>query len=310
MNGEKRILGERRVVLGRSKDCDVQVPDANVSRRHAELRQEGASYWVVDLDSTNGIEVNGKRVPAREARGRRHDHGRLDRPRLRPAARTVSNIDVDDGAAGPEDRVPRPPLPLHLADRAQREPRPPHCPRRRAMIIAPGAGGGRRPRAACAGRCAARRRQEPGARRGRGDPARRRRPSRSAAAGRTTCRSTATSSPRPSTRASSRVATGLGRGHRLDQRHVRQRCACDDAAPPWQGRHGPRRRDRFEVRRDERSAAPRASRTPAARAAGTRTPTSASRRSSRSRTGWAARRPARSPRGSLPRRCRRRTAPS
>jgi hypothetical protein len=63
MNGEKRILGERRVVLGRSKECDVQVPDANVSRRHAELRQEGSVWWVVDLDSTNGTEVNGKRVP-------------------------------------------------------------------------------------------------------------------------------------------------------------------------------------------------------------------------------------------------------
>ncbi len=63
MNGKARPLTERRVVLGRSKECDVQVPDANVSRRHAELRQEGSSWWVVDLDSTNGTEVNGRRVP-------------------------------------------------------------------------------------------------------------------------------------------------------------------------------------------------------------------------------------------------------
>jgi pSer/pThr/pTyr-binding forkhead associated (FHA) protein len=33
-----------------------------VSRRHAEVREEGSSYYVVDLDSTNGIEVNGRRV--------------------------------------------------------------------------------------------------------------------------------------------------------------------------------------------------------------------------------------------------------
>jgi pSer/pThr/pTyr-binding forkhead associated (FHA) protein len=26
------------------------------------LRQEGTAYWIVDLDSTNGIEVNGRRV--------------------------------------------------------------------------------------------------------------------------------------------------------------------------------------------------------------------------------------------------------
>ena len=51
-----------RAVIGRSKDADVQVSDPNVSRRHAELRQEGATYWIVDLDSTNGVEVKGKRV--------------------------------------------------------------------------------------------------------------------------------------------------------------------------------------------------------------------------------------------------------
>ena len=55
-------MKQRRVVLGRSRDCDIQLADANVSRRHAELRQEGASYWIVDLGSTNGMEVNGKRV--------------------------------------------------------------------------------------------------------------------------------------------------------------------------------------------------------------------------------------------------------
>jgi Protein of unknown function (DUF3662)/FHA domain len=61
-DGTTHELKQRRVVIGRSRDCDVQLSDANVSRRHAEVRQEGASYWVVDLDSTNGMEVNGKRV--------------------------------------------------------------------------------------------------------------------------------------------------------------------------------------------------------------------------------------------------------
>ena len=49
-------------VLGRSATCDVRLSDPNVSRRHAELRQQGTSYWVIDLDSTNGVEVNGARV--------------------------------------------------------------------------------------------------------------------------------------------------------------------------------------------------------------------------------------------------------
>jgi hypothetical protein len=61
-DGQTKRVEKRRVVLGRSRDCDIQIEDANVSRRHAELRQEGATYWIVDLDSTNGIEVNGRRV--------------------------------------------------------------------------------------------------------------------------------------------------------------------------------------------------------------------------------------------------------
>lgn len=62
LNGTEHELTQRSVVLGRSKEADVQVPDANVSRRHAEIRQEGATYWLVDLGSTNGTELNGKRV--------------------------------------------------------------------------------------------------------------------------------------------------------------------------------------------------------------------------------------------------------
>ena len=38
------------------------VDDPNVSRRHAEIRHEDGAYWLVDLGSTNGVTVNGKRV--------------------------------------------------------------------------------------------------------------------------------------------------------------------------------------------------------------------------------------------------------
>ncbi|HEX4746953.1 MAG TPA: DUF3662 and FHA domain-containing protein [Gaiellaceae bacterium] len=60
--GRKHEVTKPTVVLGRSREADIRVSDVNVSRRHAELRQEGAGYWIVDLGSTNGIEVNGKRV--------------------------------------------------------------------------------------------------------------------------------------------------------------------------------------------------------------------------------------------------------
>ncbi|MGH3050720.1 MAG: FhaA domain-containing protein [Gaiellaceae bacterium] len=61
-SGQRRRLERRRAVLGRSRDADVQIEDPNISRRHAEIVQEGSAYWVVDLGSTNGTEVNGRRV--------------------------------------------------------------------------------------------------------------------------------------------------------------------------------------------------------------------------------------------------------
>jgi hypothetical protein len=61
-NNERRILDKRRSVLGRSRDADVQIEDPNISRRHAEIVQEGSVYWLVDLGSTNGTEVDGRRV--------------------------------------------------------------------------------------------------------------------------------------------------------------------------------------------------------------------------------------------------------
>ncbi|HEX6725070.1 MAG TPA: DUF3662 and FHA domain-containing protein [Gaiella sp.] len=55
-----------KVVVGRSRECDVRVDDGNVSRRHFELVQEGPTTWAVaDLGSTNGTEVNGRRVSGR-----------------------------------------------------------------------------------------------------------------------------------------------------------------------------------------------------------------------------------------------------
>jgi len=60
--GQRQRIESEPAVIGRSKECDVVVEDPNVSRRHAELRREGPAFWIVDLDSTNGIEVNGRRL--------------------------------------------------------------------------------------------------------------------------------------------------------------------------------------------------------------------------------------------------------
>jgi len=60
--GGSRELDKPRIVIGRSRECDIQVNDTNVSRQHAAVLREGLTYSVVDLDSTNGVEVDGKRV--------------------------------------------------------------------------------------------------------------------------------------------------------------------------------------------------------------------------------------------------------
>jgi hypothetical protein len=62
IDGEAHPLPHHPVVIGRSKDCEIRLSDPNISRRHAEVRPEGIGWTIVDLDSTNGIEVGGKRV--------------------------------------------------------------------------------------------------------------------------------------------------------------------------------------------------------------------------------------------------------
>jgi two-component system cell cycle response regulator len=55
------LPSQTRIVLGRSRDCDITVPDASCSRKHSEIivnpsTQEGV---IKDLTSTNGTKVNG-----------------------------------------------------------------------------------------------------------------------------------------------------------------------------------------------------------------------------------------------------------
>jgi hypothetical protein len=60
--GRRNPLSGDRVLVGRSRECDVVVSDPNVSRRHIELRRGQRGWAAVDLGSTNGMKVNGRRV--------------------------------------------------------------------------------------------------------------------------------------------------------------------------------------------------------------------------------------------------------
>ena len=60
--GERVVLGEFVVTVGRMPDSTLVLADPNVSRNHAEVRPHGDGYLVVDLGSTNGTRVNGVKV--------------------------------------------------------------------------------------------------------------------------------------------------------------------------------------------------------------------------------------------------------
>src|SRR6266436_1070093 len=57
-------LSRLKTTIGRSARSDVCIPDAFASRLHAEIRQEGDSYWLHDLGSANGTRLNGSNVTA------------------------------------------------------------------------------------------------------------------------------------------------------------------------------------------------------------------------------------------------------
>jgi pSer/pThr/pTyr-binding forkhead associated (FHA) protein len=49
-------------LIGRAPSCDLQIPDDSMSREHAVVQLDGEEATIEDLQSTNGIKVNGKRV--------------------------------------------------------------------------------------------------------------------------------------------------------------------------------------------------------------------------------------------------------
>ncbi|MBX7174353.1 MAG: SpoIIE family protein phosphatase [Pyrinomonadaceae bacterium] len=59
---DKFHLSRLRTTIGRSARSDICIPDAFASRLHAEIRQEGDSYWLQDLGSANGTRYNGTQV--------------------------------------------------------------------------------------------------------------------------------------------------------------------------------------------------------------------------------------------------------
>ena len=64
-NGDRFVLGETVVTIGRMPDSVITLEDPNVSRNHAEIRPQGGGFVIADLGSTNGTKINGVKVSER-----------------------------------------------------------------------------------------------------------------------------------------------------------------------------------------------------------------------------------------------------
>ena len=66
--GDPVPLLKKRLIIGRRENCDIVLRFPNVSARHCQLSLKAGYWYVEDLDSRNGIKVNGVRIPVGEKR--------------------------------------------------------------------------------------------------------------------------------------------------------------------------------------------------------------------------------------------------
>jgi predicted component of type VI protein secretion system len=60
--GKAFPVSKGEIVIGRDITNDIVINDAEVSRKHARVYQQGTNYILEDLGSTNGTFVNGQRL--------------------------------------------------------------------------------------------------------------------------------------------------------------------------------------------------------------------------------------------------------
>ncbi len=66
IDGKRVVISPAGATIGRGRQSDIVLNDPNVSRQHAEIRPRGGSWVITDLGSTNGSQLNGRRVEGSE----------------------------------------------------------------------------------------------------------------------------------------------------------------------------------------------------------------------------------------------------
>jgi pSer/pThr/pTyr-binding forkhead associated (FHA) protein len=67
-SGTELVLDAPVITLGRDKACQVVLQEQAVSRNHARIYKDGALYFIEDLGSSYGTQVNNKKLPKGEKR--------------------------------------------------------------------------------------------------------------------------------------------------------------------------------------------------------------------------------------------------
>ncbi|MEU0117576.1 FHA domain-containing protein [Streptomyces bobili] len=113
LRGRVFVLDDQPMLVGRDSDCQIQVGDPGVSRRHAVVWRASGRTTVEDLASTNGTMLNGHPVLGQQVlhSGDVLDFGpcEVHYEELRPADRTVQAPKPGAGGTpgGASDTMPR-----------------------------------------------------------------------------------------------------------------------------------------------------------------------------------------------------------
>lgn len=62
LEGQRWLIESDAVTIGRGSDCDIVLPERQVSRHHARIERDDGGYVLWDLGSKNGTFVNGEEV--------------------------------------------------------------------------------------------------------------------------------------------------------------------------------------------------------------------------------------------------------
>ena len=112
--GDPIPLLKKSLLVGRRESCDIVLRFSNVSAHHCQLTISGGYWYVKDLQSRNGIKVNGVRVEEK-----RLDPG--DELSVAKHTYDVQYSPMDLGAVGPppvDDDVPANLMKMSLLQRA------------------------------------------------------------------------------------------------------------------------------------------------------------------------------------------------